>query len=403
MKRLLLTLISVLMLIAVFAATPYKVTASKLNVRNQPNTSGAIMGSLSSSAVVDVVSIKNGWAEIRYNGQKAYISAQYLTPTSGNVTSSTSKNTSSSGKGSSTSSKGADVSYGRNSGGRGVVSGFHASIGAMWTMHTAKAYANDKWQYMRLGKHNAVMGASAGVGLEYNGIVHHGQRVNIMLGVRSGIYYQWYGSKKLKPQDLLGGSIDDYYDYDDMLWAPQRAGIADIDLDDFDLGDISDLFGGGSGEQADFKYVRRSYHVIDVPLQFQFSLEWTNSRGKQFGAGVFTGPIFEFIVANNTVTAYTDNDIILDNAISGKSRWLKGGDGEDLGDAEPKAYRESPFNMQWGVGAFIQFGKFRLVFESDFAMIRHKMMRGGDVKGKKIDPAYGSYSRPAVIGFQVVF
>ncbi|MCC8080177.1 MAG: SH3 domain-containing protein [Oscillospiraceae bacterium] len=73
-------------------AAQYTVTASSgLNVRAGQGTNQTILGVLSYGAVVDVYSVSSSsWAEIKYNGATAYVSAAYLsatgeTKTSGSV------------------------------------------------------------------------------------------------------------------------------------------------------------------------------------------------------------------------------------------------------------------------------------------------------------------------------
>lgn len=56
----------------------YKVKATKLNVRSQPSTNGSLVGSLSAGTIVEVMTINNGWATIKYNGSTCYISATHL-------------------------------------------------------------------------------------------------------------------------------------------------------------------------------------------------------------------------------------------------------------------------------------------------------------------------------------
>lgn len=57
----------------------YKVTASSsLRVRQAPNTHGAIIGQKMSGEKIEVIRVNNGWAQISYNGQEGYVSAQYI-------------------------------------------------------------------------------------------------------------------------------------------------------------------------------------------------------------------------------------------------------------------------------------------------------------------------------------
>ncbi|RGN31947.1 SH3 domain-containing protein [Bacteroides oleiciplenus] len=70
----------------------YKVTASSsLRVRQAPNTNGAIMGQKMAGEKIEVTEINNGWAQINYNGQVGYVSAQYIEYLSPSPTQSTSK------------------------------------------------------------------------------------------------------------------------------------------------------------------------------------------------------------------------------------------------------------------------------------------------------------------------
>lgn len=58
----------------------WKVTASSLNIRNQPRTTNStIIGSLKRNQTISVIEIVNGWAKISYNEKIGYVSAKYLT------------------------------------------------------------------------------------------------------------------------------------------------------------------------------------------------------------------------------------------------------------------------------------------------------------------------------------
>jgi len=66
------------------ATSTYRVTpAIGLNVRTGPGTGYRKLGALVCGTKVEVYSISNGWAQIRYSGQTAYVSANYLTPVNG--------------------------------------------------------------------------------------------------------------------------------------------------------------------------------------------------------------------------------------------------------------------------------------------------------------------------------
>lgn len=66
--------------LALFAETNYKVSsASRLNVRKSPSTSGAVLGTLKSGQEITVLSIQNGWAKVEFNKGFGYVSAKYIT------------------------------------------------------------------------------------------------------------------------------------------------------------------------------------------------------------------------------------------------------------------------------------------------------------------------------------
>ena len=56
---------------------------TSVNFRSQPNTSCSIIGSLYNGATVTILSSENGWYKATYNGKTGYISADYVTVTSG--------------------------------------------------------------------------------------------------------------------------------------------------------------------------------------------------------------------------------------------------------------------------------------------------------------------------------
>ena len=56
----------------------YRVTVSSLNIRNGPGTTYEILSSLGLGDEVDVYSIENDWAKIKYGSSIAYVSAQYI-------------------------------------------------------------------------------------------------------------------------------------------------------------------------------------------------------------------------------------------------------------------------------------------------------------------------------------
>ncbi|MFB9758493.1 SH3 domain-containing protein [Ectobacillus funiculus] len=58
------------------------VTASALNVRQQPTTSAAVVGKVTNGQSLNVTQRLNGWLQIQYNGQTAYVSTAYTKETS---------------------------------------------------------------------------------------------------------------------------------------------------------------------------------------------------------------------------------------------------------------------------------------------------------------------------------
>ncbi|MGL5066627.1 MAG: SH3 domain-containing protein [Sarcina sp.] len=58
------------------------INLSSLNIRNQPSTNSKVLGTLSKGDSVSILSGKNGWFKIYYNGSDAYVSANYIELTS---------------------------------------------------------------------------------------------------------------------------------------------------------------------------------------------------------------------------------------------------------------------------------------------------------------------------------
>lgn len=58
-----------------------KVVASALNVRSGPGTNYRVQGQLSKGFVVEILEEKNGWYRIRYGTTTAYVSKDYIEPT----------------------------------------------------------------------------------------------------------------------------------------------------------------------------------------------------------------------------------------------------------------------------------------------------------------------------------
>ena len=61
------------------ATTTYICTSAEvLNIRKGPNTSSEVLGTIIPKQTIEVYSISNGWAKVKYNGKTAYASAKYL-------------------------------------------------------------------------------------------------------------------------------------------------------------------------------------------------------------------------------------------------------------------------------------------------------------------------------------
>lgn len=70
-----------LVVITTFAENNYKVTSSsRLNVRKSPSTSAAVLGTFESGQQIEVVTVSNGWAKVKYNGKTGYVSDKYIAP-----------------------------------------------------------------------------------------------------------------------------------------------------------------------------------------------------------------------------------------------------------------------------------------------------------------------------------
>ena len=54
------------------------ITAGTLNVRAIPTKNGDIVGKLKKNDIVSIFSNKNGWCQLKFNGEHAYVSAKYV-------------------------------------------------------------------------------------------------------------------------------------------------------------------------------------------------------------------------------------------------------------------------------------------------------------------------------------
>ena len=79
LKRIVSTLMSVLIVITTVAQNNYKVISNApLNVRKAASSEASILGTLSSGILVEVISIKNGWAKMRYKDGYGFVQSQYI-------------------------------------------------------------------------------------------------------------------------------------------------------------------------------------------------------------------------------------------------------------------------------------------------------------------------------------
>lgn len=115
--------------------TDYVATTS-LNIRSKASTKGKKVGSFSKGDTVQVYSITDRWAKIKYNDATAYVSARYLVEP-GTIPSGHSS--SSSGRNSSHSSKSRDYSYSANVSGASSSSGDSGDI-TVWLSATGSKY-----------------------------------------------------------------------------------------------------------------------------------------------------------------------------------------------------------------------------------------------------------------------
>ena len=364
MKSRIFLVVALLMMAVALSAKTYQVTADKLNVRNAPEK-GAVVGSLTSGAEVEVVSISNGWAEITYKGKKAYISAKYIVPVkkAAPAAKSTAKDTKEK-KDTKAKDKAApkNVSEVATSGITDPkIAGFHMSFDALWTGWGGIQRSVDehgdksKWKKLKLGaKGDEVFGLSFGLGFEYNGIVHRAPKNNIMVGFRSGVYYDWYGSLKKDVSPAQDGSLKQ----------------------------------------------RISIHSFTFPLQPTLSFEWKTAKGTPIGLGIFTGPVFQTYWAMDWVMR-GDGGFGFTNYITGHMIVISG---EEMDSGTlPRAMRSDVFNCLWGTGVWFQAGKFRIMASTDWGIYNYGWVKGGKVDGVYLDRKEAHINRFITFGFSYVF
>lgn len=328
-------IIIVLLMTAVMAnAKSYQVTVAKLNVRKAPNTSGQVLGSLTQNATVEVNRISGGWAEISYKGQKAYISAQYITPAKSTTAKSNTSSKSSTAK-SNTSSKSSTAkattakSTATSTGiGKSYVEGFHMTFGAYFT---GRSFIGSSGIIKKGAIGYNRYGISFGPGFEYSGAVVRGKNANLLLGFRSGLYYDWHGTANFPDE----------------------------------------------GTDADHtQFGRVSTHSLTVPIQPMLSVEWKTGKS-DMALGLFTGPIFEFNIAHNVLSwgIWDGNEYIqVMDYISGKEWYMKG-------PYETTWWSDASccevFNCYWGTGVYFQANRFRVQLASDWGIHRYVWTKGG--------------------------
>lgn len=82
MKKLALLLVLIVITALSAMADYYKVTASTLNLRSQPNSRSGVVAVVNRGETVEVSGINGKWATVDYGGRTTYAFAKYLTPTS---------------------------------------------------------------------------------------------------------------------------------------------------------------------------------------------------------------------------------------------------------------------------------------------------------------------------------
>lgn len=82
MKRLiLLSFVVILTTISAFAEGLYRVECNTfVNVREYRSSSSQVLGTIQNNEQIVVYGVQDGWAQIKYNNQDAYISADYIIP-----------------------------------------------------------------------------------------------------------------------------------------------------------------------------------------------------------------------------------------------------------------------------------------------------------------------------------
>lgn len=80
LRKLILFLTILIGTMPLLAENNYKVTAStRLNIRKSPSTSSTVLGTFESGQQIEVISINNGWATVKFKGKTGYVSDKYIT------------------------------------------------------------------------------------------------------------------------------------------------------------------------------------------------------------------------------------------------------------------------------------------------------------------------------------
>lgn len=78
-KRVVSVWIMALIVIVTFAENNYKVTSSSpLNIREEASSNSNVLGTFNSGSFIEVISIKKGWAKVKYNEGFGFVQAQYI-------------------------------------------------------------------------------------------------------------------------------------------------------------------------------------------------------------------------------------------------------------------------------------------------------------------------------------
>lgn len=59
--------------ISAIGQSKYMVNVNRLNIYSGPGTNYSVVGSLSSGKTINVINIRNGWAQFIFNGKNSYV------------------------------------------------------------------------------------------------------------------------------------------------------------------------------------------------------------------------------------------------------------------------------------------------------------------------------------------